>query len=227
MKPEDIKLWDWHRILIGEVPTVFLVEVLLRMAMVYIILMVSMRLLGKRMAAQLTRNELAAMVSLAAAVGVPILSPERGILPSIVIAIVVVSISRLIAFASTRSQKVETVTQGRIDTLVKDGTMDLKAMTKTRITKERIMAQLRSERVVQLGEVKRLFIEANGTFTLIRSETPKPGLPVIPETDKDFLKELKPNDVMVCHVCGCHRGEGKRNQECPNCSKINWVVAVE
>ncbi|MBT1702869.1 DUF421 domain-containing protein [Chryseosolibacter indicus] len=227
MKPEDIKLWDWHRMFIGEVPPVFLLEIMLRMTLVYIILMASMRLLGKRMAAQLTRNELAAMVSLAAAVGVPILSPDRGILPSFVIAIVVVSISRGIALISARSQKSETITQGRIDTLVKDGVMDLKTMTKTRITKERIMAQLRYEKLKHLGEVKRLFIEANGIFTLIKSDKPKPGLPVIPESDKEFLKQLKPNGIMVCYVCGRPRGPGKPNQECPNCRHINWVIAVQ
>ncbi|HEY0742788.1 MAG TPA: hypothetical protein VGD40_15065 [Chryseosolibacter sp.] len=66
MKPEQIYLWDWERILLGEVPPAFLLEIVLRIIVVYLILTVAMRILGKRMAAQLTRNELAAMVSLAA-----------------------------------------------------------------------------------------------------------------------------------------------------------------
>src|SRR5687768_1016937 len=131
MKPEDIKLWDWQRIMIGEVPGPFLLEVVLRILIVYIILMVSMRLLGKRMAAQLSRNELAAMVSLAAAIGVPILAPDRGILPPIIIAIVVVSVSRFISRFAAKSQKIESLTQGSIDTLVKDGVLQLEALTKT------------------------------------------------------------------------------------------------
>jgi uncharacterized membrane protein YcaP (DUF421 family) len=67
MKPEEINLDDWSRILIGEVPAEFFIEVLIRMTFFYLFLLVSMRLIGKRMNSQLTRNELAALVSLAAA----------------------------------------------------------------------------------------------------------------------------------------------------------------
>ena len=119
----------------GEVPPAFFLEIVFRMLVVYIILTVSMRLLGKRMAAQYTRNELAAMVSLAAAIGVPILAPDRGLLPPIIIACVVVGISRLIAMLSAKSEKAEAITQGTIDTLVKDAVMDVRAMTKTRVQK--------------------------------------------------------------------------------------------
>ncbi len=227
MKPQDINPWDWQRILIGEIPPAFFIEVLLRMTVVYIILMVSMRALGKRMAAQLTRNELAAMVSLAAAIGVPILSPERGLLPAFVIAAIVVSISKLIARLSAKNQQIETITQGKIDTLVKDAVMDLKSMIKTRITKERLMAELRTDNIKHLGEVKRLYLEANGTFTIVKSDKPTPGLPVIPEIDPDFLKELNFNGVAVCYFCG-NRNQTKNNREvCTNCNQSKWVPAVQ
>jgi uncharacterized membrane protein YcaP (DUF421 family) len=227
MKPEDINITDWQRIFIGEVPPSFLLEIILRLAVVYLILMISMRLLGKRMASQLTRNELAAMASLAAAIGVPILSPDRGLLPAIVIAFVVVCISRVIALISSKNQKIEAVTRGSVNTLVKDAVMDVKAMTKTRLSKERVMSQLRSENVKHLGEVKRLFIEANGTFTLIKARQPKPGLPVIPETDREFLKELKLNGIMVCRHCGKENQDAKPDVQCPNCKNNDWVKAVE
>jgi len=67
--PDDTHLDQWSRILLGEIPPGFLLEVLFRLIVIYLILMVSMRLLGKRMASQLSRNDMAAMVSLAAAIG--------------------------------------------------------------------------------------------------------------------------------------------------------------
>src|SRR4051794_17099270 len=77
MKPEKIHPDDWLRILVGEVPATYFIELIIRAAVVYLILMVSMRLMGKRMSSQLSRNELAALVSLAAAVGIPMMSPDR------------------------------------------------------------------------------------------------------------------------------------------------------
>lgn len=227
MKQEDIKLWDWSRILVGEVPPAFLVEIVFRIAIVYIILMVSMRFIGKRMSAQSTRNELAALVSLAAAIGVPILAPDRGVLPAVVIAIVVVVICRVTAQWSARNQKFESISQGSLDILVEDAVMNVKAMTKTRISKERILAELRSEKVKHLGEVKRLYMEANGEFTMIKEQHPRPGLPVIPEFDGDFLKQLKLNGVLVCHSCGSRNPSGDSSLTCGNCGKVEWVQGVE
>jgi uncharacterized membrane protein YcaP (DUF421 family) len=227
MNPEDIKLWDWQRMLVGEVPPAFLLEIILRIAFVYIILMVSMRALGKRMSAQLTRNELAAMVSLAAAIGVPILAPDRGILPPVVIAIVVVSISRLVALMSAKNQKIEAFTHGAIDTLVKDGVMNLEAMFKTRISKERIMSQLRADNLLHLGQVRRLFMEANGTFTLVKANKVRPGLSVIPESDTEFLEQLHANGQLVCHACGNLNRHNRADEKCSNCQHHEWVAAIE
>lgn len=80
MQPQDIHFSDWQRILFGEVPITYLFELLIRAIAVYFILMVSIRAMGKRMSSQLSRNELAALVSLAAAVGIPMMAPERGVL---------------------------------------------------------------------------------------------------------------------------------------------------
>ena len=50
-QPKPIQLTDWHRILAGGTPWEFLLEVVLRAAFTYLLLMVAMRLPGKRVAA--------------------------------------------------------------------------------------------------------------------------------------------------------------------------------
>jgi uncharacterized membrane protein YcaP (DUF421 family) len=227
MKPEEIMLSDWYRILIGEVPPVFILEIVVRIAFVYLLLMISMRVLGKRMSAQMSRNEMAALVSLAAAIGVPILSPDKGLLPALVIAIVVVAVSKATSQWSAKNERVETITQGSIDTLIEDSVMNVKAMTKARISKERVMSELRSEKIKHTGEVKRLFMEANGSFTLIKQKNPKPGLAVIPDSDIDFLKELKPDGILVCYHCGNPNTNNNNSLLCNNCGSKKWVAAVQ
>ena len=49
MKKEEIEPWDWPRILFGQAPPEFLVEVLMRTLIVYLALQVVVRLMGKRM----------------------------------------------------------------------------------------------------------------------------------------------------------------------------------
>lgn len=225
MKPEETHIFEWGRVFVGDVPPAFLFEVLLRMAAGYIILIVSMRVLGKRMAAQLTRNELASVTSLAAGVGLPIVAPDRGMLPSFMIAFIVVIVTRLISTLSARSQRVEALTQGSISILVDNGQMIPHAMEKTGVSRERVLGQLRSKQIRQLGEVKNLFFEANGNFTIVRAIEPTAGLCVLPDDDITFVSELKCTSREVCHVCGATRtGTDAR---CRNCGKKHWVHAIE
>ncbi|HEX8334889.1 MAG TPA: hypothetical protein VF622_19850, partial [Segetibacter sp.] len=138
MKPDEIKLGDWLRIIFGQVPPEFYIELIIRGFLVYVLLLVAMRFLGKRMATNVSRIELAALVALSSAIGVPLLSPSNGILPAFIIAGIIVALTRIISVWGLRSKKFENATQGDLDTLVEDGVMDLKIMKKVRITRERL-----------------------------------------------------------------------------------------
>lgn len=228
MKPEEIKLSDWGRIFAGQVAPEFYLELLLRAAFVYLLLMVSMRLMGKRMSVQMSRLEIAAMVSLAAAIGVPMLSPERGLLPAVVIAAVVVLVTRALSVLSNRNQKFEKITQDHLDVLIKDGVLNTKLMEKVRISREQVLSQLRSEALLHLGQVQRLYMEANGSFSLLRSKHSQPGLPVLPEWDTDFVAEmLELTSQLMCNHCGTPAPISGAAGACPNCGSEQWVNSVQ
>jgi uncharacterized membrane protein YcaP (DUF421 family) len=229
MKPEEIKLSDWSRIIFGPVPAEFYIELVLRGFFVYLLLMVSMRLLGKRMSSQLSRIELAAMVAFASAVGVPLLSPSNGLLPAVIIAVIIVGMTRLIALLSARSQKFESIAQDDLDTLVFDGVMNLSVMERVRISRERLFAQLRSENFNHLGSLRRVYMEANGTFTLVPKEGSHPGLLILPDWDKPFIDEkLTKTNITVCNRCGEEKPYHTNIDEitCINCGADNWTAAV-
>ena len=230
MKTQELKLSDIQRILIGEVPASFFIELILRAAFIYFILMLSMRLMGKRMSSQISRNEMAAVVSLAAAVGIPLMNADRGILPAVIIAIVIIGFHTYIAKRSARDEKFEALTQDNLNTLVTNGVMNLDAMKKTRISRERLFAQLRSHQTMQLGSVKRFYLEANGLFSLVEENEPKPGLAVLPENDIDFINKMSSKTGRcVCYHCGYTEDEAKKYTwiACENCGERHWVNAVQ
>jgi uncharacterized membrane protein YcaP (DUF421 family) len=228
MKPEEIHINDWQRIFIGNVPGSFYLEVIIRIVVIYLVLMVSMRLMGKRMASQLSRGEMIAMVSLAAAIGVPLQSPDRGILAVFVIAAIVISVQQLIAWMSIRNQKVETITQGNITPLIEDSCLNLQHMKKTGITRERAFAQLRGSSIRHLGEVKRLYFEAGGAFTLIRNYDVVPGLPILPDIDKEYQLEISTTcDNVVCQNCGKAPSDNRSDHKCENCGNETFINAVK
>lgn len=216
MKKEDIHLTDWLRILIGDLPSLFYVELLIRVSFIFLILISSMRLMGKRMSAQISRNEMAALVSLAAAIGVPLQSPDRGLLPAVVISAVVVLVQRWIASKTFADQKREKSFQGDISILISEGVLDMETMLEVRMTRERLLAQARSQGIRHLGEVKRMYLEANGSFTLIKQAGPSAGLSVIPKWDLEMLERENQAADLGCGNCGLPKHSDNQGA-CTNC----------
>ncbi len=222
-----MKLTDWHRIFIGEVPGMFYVEVLIRTAVVYALLMIAMRLMGKRMAAQLSRTEMVAMVALAASIGIPILAPDRGLVPGVISAVVIVVGERLISRMSARNQRMEAIVEDELDILVENSVMKLDTMLQCRVTRERLLAQLRSEGLYHLGAVKRLYLESNGAFSLVENPTPTPGLSVLPDWDTKYRERQKAvSGSRVCGFCGNPASVAVNPANCSNCGKDQWTTAV-
>ncbi len=228
MKPEEIHLYDIGRILMGEVPGGFLWEAVIRILFLFLMLLVAIRLMGQRMASSLTRNELAALTSLAAAIGVPVLDPSRGLLPALIIAVVVIAFQRFISKATFRSKKMERVLLDHNNILIEDGCINQKEMLKAGLSQERLFAQLRSEGIDSLGKVQRLYFEPSGKFTLLEAPEPVPGLPILPDWDQDYTDDWETlSDKFACCNCGhINKSPRKPTTPCERCGHLEWRPAA-
>jgi len=228
MKKEEIHLWDWKRILLGNVPGEFMLEVFLRTIVIYLILLVIIRLLGKRMSAQLTITEMAVFITLGAIVSLPMQAPDRGMLPGILILMCVLLLLRGLNFFAFKNRKVEVVTQGDVSMLVKEGVLQVEAMRKMAISHEQIYAQIRAKDLLHLGAVKRMYIEGGGEFSIYPSAQPKPGLSVLPLQDKALRREDKRADELsACCYCGTVVQRAQSQAACPTCGHQDWTYAVQ
>src|SRR5690606_32862764 len=183
MEESQIKLDDLHRIFIGEAPLEFLVEVLGRAIILYIALLIILRLMGKRMCGQLTISELAVMITLGAIVSSPMQIPERGIVQGIVILICALAFQRGINYMGVKSKKFEKTIQGDVCLLVSDGVINNAQLEKEKISKPQLFAMLRNENIFNLGNVERVYLEANGNISIFTSSTGEPGLSIVPAAD--------------------------------------------
>ena len=228
MTKEDIKLSDFQRILFGEAPPEFLIEVLIRTLIIFVALLVFLRLIGKRMGGVLTISELAVMLTLGAILAVPMQVPDRGILQGIVILITVLILQRGFNLLEFKSNKVEQVTQGEMTMLVKDGTIKTGNMMKSRISKQQVFSQLRKNNIHNLGKVKRMYLEACGIFSIYEFEDNRPGLSVLPPTDKGIyeLRQDRGSDAMSCCNCGNTIPERKAESACQICGSKEWTKSI-
>ena len=226
MKPDEISITDFNRIFAGNVPILFYLEIALRAFFVYFLLLGSMRMLGKRITTRVSHLELAAIVALASSVGIPMLAPDRGLLPAVISAVIVVTITLMIARWSFKNKKIEELMQGSTETLVLDSVVQLKSMRKMRVSKEQLFGQLRVEGITHLGLVKRVYMEPNGIFSIIRNKEEQAGLAILPENDSEFFSaRLKPAELYLCKNCGLP--SKPQQKRCAGCEEKVFVKSVK
>jgi uncharacterized membrane protein YcaP (DUF421 family) len=225
MKKEDIHFNDLYRILIGEVPPGFYIELIIRVICVYAMIMFGMKYMGKRIAGDLNRSELAALSTLAAATGLVLLSPDRGLVSPLIVLGIIYLIRLYVNKKNYSSKRFEEFIEGRRSTLVIDGEMQWHEMKRTRISKEQLFSQLRGLGIKHLGVIKRFYMEANGAFSLTKLPHPQPGLPAIPEWDTAFLAEQpRWHEWQVCANCG-HRQQ-PQEVNCSVCNNTTWIYPI-
>jgi uncharacterized membrane protein YcaP (DUF421 family) len=227
MKKEEIHLGDIHRILFGQAPPEFMIEVLIRTVIIYIFLLVVVRLMGQRMSGQVTLTELAVMITLGAIVSPAMQLPDRGVLFGIAVLAFALAFQRGINYMGFKSRHAELAIQGKMATLVRDGIMNVEAMKKSRISRQQLYAMLREKNIYNLGKVKRAYLEACGILSVYTTDKTQAGLIIVPATDQDvkIIEQQVDDTLQAC--CNCGHVERRHNdeQQCSVCHAQEWTNA--
>lgn len=227
MKKEEIHFGDIKRWLFGQAPPAFMIEVFFRTVLIYLFLLLIVRLMGKRMAGQITLSELAVMLTLGAIVSPVMQLPDRGILFGVLGLLCALIFQRGLNLLAFKNQKVEHITQGTLSLLVKDGMLNLEELEKANVTKQQVFAMLREKKIQNLAKVERAYLEACGVFSVYENNEAKAGLPIFPSSDQVILSTQKEFDsnMMACCACGHVQQITNKNTPCEICSSKGWSKA--
>src|SRR5215212_316816 len=189
MDKEDIKLEDIGRILFGDAPPEFLLEVFGRTLVMYLALLITLNWLGKRMNGEISVTEMAIMMMIGAMVSMPMQMPTTGIVQGIIVLVTILAVYNLVNRLAFSRPKFEKVVQGVNHLLVQNGVLLYIQENKTRVSRQQLFAVLRNKEIENLGQVERVYLEACGLFTIYKAKEPKPGLPVYPPDDPRILQK--------------------------------------
>jgi uncharacterized membrane protein YcaP (DUF421 family) len=228
MQKEEIHLSDIERILFGNAPAEFLLEVFIRTIIVYFFLLIVMKLLGKRMSGQLTVTEMAVMLMLGAIVSSAMQTPQIGVLEGVFVLFLVLIFQRSLTLWILKNPRVQQTTEGKVSLMVKDGVVQLDQLLDTRISREQLFASLRKKHVINLGKIKRMYMEGSGDFSIYQFKEERPGLSLLPADDASIHEtETTVDELMSCTRCGCTQSKKEKDLLCPVCGKNEWVPAVK
>ncbi|HKG67858.1 MAG TPA: YetF domain-containing protein [Segetibacter sp.] len=227
MKKEEIHLGDIKRLLFGQTPPEFMIEVFIRTILIYLFLLLVVRLMGKRMASQMTLSELAVMVTLGAIVSPAMQLPDRGLMFGVVVLLCSLAFQRGLNLWEFKNKKVEDKTQGVMSLLVSDGILNLEEMEKIKLTRQQLYAMLREKQILNLAKIERAYLEPCGLLSVFETNEPKAGLSILPPSDQVILTTQHELDSKTRACCNCGHVQKIVNKRsaCEVCHTREWSKA--
>lgn len=206
----------------------FVGEIVWRTVIMFILILLILRLSGRRGVRQLTLFEVAIIISLGSAAGDPMFQEDVPVLYSVVVFSCVIAVYKMVTWAASRFQWVATAMEGKAMTIVKDGVFDVRNENKHDFSKMEFFAELRNLAVEHLGQVREGVLEVDGTMSVLyySDEETKYGLPLFPSHYKevDVQQEQGP---FACMYCGFIRTIVEHNTlTCTHCQRSKWTIAL-
>ncbi|RZL38057.1 MULTISPECIES: DUF421 domain-containing protein [Pedobacter] len=220
---------DWKSFFIGEENWEFLFEIALRTFIMYFIILIGLRLLGKRGVRQLSVFELVVIISLGSAAGDPMFYKEIGLLIPVIIFFIIVGAYRLTTYLTAKSEKLDDLIEGKCVYLIKQSKFNIEEFKKEVLAQDEFFAELRQQSISHLGQVENVILETSGTLSVYfyPDEKVQFGLPILPELFAKKTKILNTNMHYACSFCGNVDQVTTRTEHiCPNCNHNEWVIAI-
>jgi uncharacterized membrane protein YcaP (DUF421 family) len=141
-----------------------ILEKLLRPVIVYLVLVLLLRLFGKRELAQLNPFDLVVLLSLSNTVQNAIIGDDNSVTGGLIGAFSLLAINWLVVRVLFRSRKLTKVIEGRATVLVTNGQIDQRALQRESLTREELLDVIHRQGFEDFDQVRRCELEPNGTF---------------------------------------------------------------
>lgn len=145
----------------------FMFVTLIRTVILYILVVVTMRILGKRQIGELQPTELVITLLLSEIIAVPMQDNDIPLTGTIIPVLVLVGFEILISVISLKSVKFRTVIQGHSLMVIRDGKLDLKQIKKLRFTIDDVLEALRQKNIFDISKVQYAIVETNGSMSVM------------------------------------------------------------
>lgn len=220
---------NWNEILQGKEDWGFLLEIALRTVVMYLTVLFSLTVLGKRGVKQLSVFELVIIIGLGSAAGDPMFYKDVGLLNGLTVFVVVILMYKLTTYIVFKSERIERIIEGKSLYLVQDGKFSLQNFTKEPLAYDEFFAEMRVRGVSHLGQVALAIIEVSGEISLYfyDDNDVKYGLPIIPHLFDEKQKQILKKGIYSCCWCGqTETIEVTDRHLCNVCRKDLWVYAI-
>lgn len=217
-----------NELLFGDTGTSFLISIMLRTFIMFLLILIFLRLLGKRGVKQLSVFELVVILGLGSAAGDPMIYKEIGVFSALIAFSVVTICYKLLTVVVFKFKWIETLVEGKEVYIIKKGKFSIEEFKKESLSKDEFFMELRLRGVFHLGQVEYAILETTGEVSVyfFDHRQIKYGLPILPDSLKKTVKDFETDTFYSCTFCGqTVKYHIENSFFCPQCNKNEWVKA--
>ena len=144
-----------------------MLTIFLRTIIIYILLIGTMRILGKRQLGELEISELITTILISEIASLPITNQDIPVLYAVIPLITIMTFEVSTAVLLSKFPKLKSIISSRPSTLIRHGEIDQKELLKNRISNEELISELRLKNITDLNCVEYAILEQNGLLSVI------------------------------------------------------------
>ncbi len=218
---DEIVPFDLSRLILGDLPPLFLAEVALRVVIILVWTMVLLRWIGGRSIAQMSVVEFLLVIALGSAVGDPMFQPDVPLLPAMLVILLVVLFDKAADLMLARWRTAKRVLDGVPVEVIRDGVIRRDGITARDHGATELMEKLRLAGIRNLGQIDRAYLEPSGELSVFLRDRPIAGLRIVPPIELAERDPPAPGDPGCCIECG--RIASAPVTTCESCGKVDWT----
>lgn len=218
---------DWASLFIHDTTWSFVAEILIRCVLMYCMILLFLRLTGKRGVRQLSIFEVAIILCLGSIAGDPMFTKDLPLIQALIVMSMIILLYRLTTLLMMKFEWVENLLEGKSLYIVQDGVLVIEDIKKGKYSHDEFFAEMRQQNVEHLAQIKCALLETDGNLSILffPPNQVKYGLPLFPK-DCIATATVESNCIYACTFCGFTEKIQQQNQACPNCDCHLWTVAL-
>jgi uncharacterized membrane protein YcaP (DUF421 family) len=146
-----------------------LVEITLRTAAVYLVILIGLRLTGKREVGQMIPLDLAMLILLANAVQNAMTGPDTSLVGGLVAA-TLLAMNAVLTAVSWRHRRIRRWVEGTPTLLIRHGKILYDSLSKEKLTSDDLHQALREHGIAHIEEVALAVLEIDGAISVLKNE---------------------------------------------------------
>lgn len=166
-------------------------SIFIRTIIIYVILNVMLKVMGKRQIGELEVNELVTTLLISEIGALPISDTDIPLLPSIIPILFIAAAEVIISIVKNKSASIKRVIEGEPTYIIYKGRLRQKALADNRISINEVLTEMRIQGIGDINEIKYAILEPNGKLSFLKeSDSPDISKTLVIDTKPD-LKNLR------------------------------------